>query len=89
MRDRDVLELTALLDDAGFDDTAKVLTVALDADQALVALSIQDREAILRTLTIRLTSCTRRCSSRYGIFGGAQRRFRVRRRGCITTSALG
>ena len=50
MRDQDVLKLTRLLDDAGFDDTAELLTVALEADQTLVALSIQDREAILRTL---------------------------------------
>ena len=34
----------------GFDDTAEALTVALEAEQALVALTIQDREAILRTL---------------------------------------
>ena len=50
MRDQDMLKLTGLLDDAGFDDTAELLTVALEADQNLVALSIQDREAILRTL---------------------------------------
>jgi hypothetical protein len=35
---------------AGFEDTGDVLLLALDADQDLVALSIQDREAILRVL---------------------------------------
>jgi hypothetical protein len=47
---QDVLELAGLLWNAGFDDTAEALTVALEAEQALVALSIADREAILRTL---------------------------------------
>lgn len=50
IRDRDVLDLARLLHDAGFDDTAEVLVVALEAEQELVALMIQDREAILRTL---------------------------------------
>jgi hypothetical protein len=48
--DKDVLELARLLNDGGFDDTAEALVVALEAEQALVALTIQDREAILRTL---------------------------------------
>jgi hypothetical protein len=47
---KDVLTLAQLLHDAGFDDTAEVLIVALEAEQALVALTIQDREAMLRTL---------------------------------------
>ena len=50
VRDEDVLELARLLHDAGFDDTAEALVVALEAEQAIVALTIQDREAILRTL---------------------------------------
>jgi hypothetical protein len=50
VRNQDVLELAGLLWNAGFDDTAEALTVALEAEQALVALSIADREAILRTL---------------------------------------
>jgi hypothetical protein len=50
VRDQNVLELVAMLQEAGFDDTAEALTVALEAEQALVALSIADREAILRTL---------------------------------------
>jgi hypothetical protein len=54
VRDEDVLELARLLRDAGFDggfdDTAEALVVALEAEQAIVALTIQDREAILRTL---------------------------------------
>ena len=35
---------------AGFEDTADVLLLGLDAGQDLVALSIQDREAIVRVL---------------------------------------
>ena len=50
VRDPDVLDLAWLLRSAGFDDTAEALIVALEAEQALVALSIADREAILRTL---------------------------------------
>jgi hypothetical protein len=48
--DEDVLELARLLHEAGFDDTADALTVALEAELPLVALSIADREAILRAL---------------------------------------
>ena len=50
IRDQDVLELARLLRDGGFDDTAEALVVALEAEQAIVALTIQDRLAILRTL---------------------------------------
>ena len=50
VRDPDVLDLAWLLRNAGFDDTAEALIIALEAEQALVALSITDREAILRTL---------------------------------------
>jgi hypothetical protein len=50
VHDEDVLDLARLRHDAGFDDTAEVLVVALEAEQAIVALTIQDREAILRTL---------------------------------------
>jgi hypothetical protein len=46
----DVLQLVGLLHDAGFDDTAEELVVALEAEQMLVALSILDREQILRVL---------------------------------------
>jgi hypothetical protein len=48
--DQDVLELARLLHDAGFDDTAEVLTVASEAQQTLVALSITDRARILHVL---------------------------------------
>ncbi|HEX5701409.1 MAG TPA: hypothetical protein VFX77_12235 [Rubrobacter sp.] len=50
VRHHDVLELARLLRDARFLDTAEVLVVALEAGQAIVALTIQDREAILRCL---------------------------------------
>jgi len=50
VRDADVLDLAGLLHDGGFGDTAETLVFALEAEQALVALSIQDREAILRAL---------------------------------------
>ena len=50
LRSQDVLDLARLLRDARFDDTADALIVALEAGQALVALSAQDREAVLRTL---------------------------------------
>ena len=46
----DGLELARALSDAGFDDTADVLTVAWEADQGLVALTVTDRERILRVL---------------------------------------
>jgi hypothetical protein len=45
-----VLDLARRLHDAGFEDTAEVLVVALEAEQTMVALTIQDREAIVRTL---------------------------------------
>ena len=50
VRDKDVLALARLLHDAGFDDTAEAVVVALEAEQRIVGLSIEDREAILRTL---------------------------------------
>jgi hypothetical protein len=43
-------DVARLLHDAGFDDTAEALVVAMEAEQDFVALSIQDREAILRSL---------------------------------------
>jgi hypothetical protein len=50
VRDADVRELAGLLWDAGFDDTSEVLTVAVEAKSALVALTITDRKRILRVL---------------------------------------
>jgi hypothetical protein len=50
VRDEDALALARILYDAGFDDTAEALVVALEDEQGIVGLSIEDREAILRTL---------------------------------------
>ena len=50
VRDEDVAALAEVLLEAGFEDTGDALLVALDAEQDLVALSIADREAILRVL---------------------------------------
>ena len=48
--ERYVALLAEFLIAAGLEDTADVLLLALDAGQELVALSIQDREAMLRVL---------------------------------------
>jgi hypothetical protein len=48
--EQNVADLARLLLDAGLDDTADALLTALDAEQDLAALSIADREAILRVL---------------------------------------
>ena len=45
-----VLELAGNLRGAGFDETAATLENAYDAERAVVALTIPDREAILQTL---------------------------------------
>lgn len=45
-----MLDLARLLYDAGCDDTAEALIVALGAEQGIVGLPIEDREAILRVL---------------------------------------
>ena len=50
VRDEDVLDLFQRLLEAGFEDTADALAVALDAGQRLVGLTVQDRDAILRVL---------------------------------------
>jgi hypothetical protein len=50
VRDEDVLDLARLLHDAGFDDTAEAIVVALEAEEEIVGLTVEDREAILRTL---------------------------------------
>ena len=49
-RDRDVLEIAGLLRDAGLDDTAEKLENAYDSETRVLALTIADREAILRAL---------------------------------------
>ena len=50
MRDPDVFELACLLRGAGFDDTAERLEDAYDVECKVSALTIPDREAILRVL---------------------------------------
>jgi len=48
--EEDVLDLARRLYDAGFDDTAEAIVVALEAEEQIVGLSVDDRAAILRTL---------------------------------------
>jgi hypothetical protein len=48
--DRDILELARLLRDASFSDTAEWLEDAFDREARIVALTIAQREQILRTL---------------------------------------
>ena len=48
--DRDVLELTRRLRASGFLDTAETLELAYDSERRVVALTVPDREAIMRTL---------------------------------------
>lgn len=55
VRDKDVLELARLLRDAGFDETAETLEKGYDLETKVLALTIVDREAILRTLDVRPT----------------------------------
>jgi hypothetical protein len=50
IRDADVLVLSGMLRDAGFDDTAEKLEDAYDRETMILALTILDREKILRTL---------------------------------------
>jgi hypothetical protein len=50
VRDADVLELARLLRDAGFDEVAERLETAYDREAKVLALTIADREAILRAL---------------------------------------
>jgi len=50
VREENAADLARLLLDAGFEETADVLLVALDAAQDLVALSPADREAMLQVL---------------------------------------
>jgi len=50
VRDQDVLELARLLRDAGFDETAEKLEEGYDRETKILALTIPEREAILRAL---------------------------------------
>ena len=50
VRDADVLELARLLRDTSFVDVAEKLENAYDRETKVLALTITDREAILRTL---------------------------------------
>jgi len=49
-RDRDVLELSGLLGDAGFDELAERLLMALANERPVVSLTIDEREMIIRSL---------------------------------------
>jgi hypothetical protein len=48
--DRAVLELAGLVRDAGFDDVADKLETAYDRETIVLALTVPDREAIIRAL---------------------------------------
>ena len=48
--ERDVLELARRLRASGFLDTAEELELAYDSERRVMALTVPDREAILRTL---------------------------------------
>jgi len=48
--DRDVLELTRRLRASGFVDTAETLELAYDMERHVAALTIPDREAVVRVL---------------------------------------
>ena len=50
IRDADVLALSRLLRGAGFDDTAEKLENGYDLETKVLALTISDREAIIRAL---------------------------------------
>ena len=50
VREESVAELARLLFAADFEDTGVALLAALDTEQDLVALSVADREAIVRVL---------------------------------------
>ncbi len=50
VREENVADLARLLFAAGYENTGDALLVALDAAQDLIALSVADREAILRVL---------------------------------------
>jgi hypothetical protein len=56
--DRHILALAGTLRDAGFDDTAEKLETAYDHEARLLGLTIDDREAILRSLEDRSSSCS-------------------------------
>ena len=48
--DRDVLELSGLLGDAGFDELAEMLLMALANERPVVSLTIGERKMIIRAL---------------------------------------
>ncbi|MDQ3672103.1 MAG: hypothetical protein M3364_06660 [Actinomycetota bacterium] len=50
VRDADVLELAILLRDSAFEDAAERLENAYDRETKVLALTIPDREAIVRAL---------------------------------------
>jgi len=62
VRDQDVLGIARLLREAGFDVTAERLEDAWDTEVKVLALTIADREAILRALDDPPPPGGRRCA---------------------------
>jgi hypothetical protein len=74
VRNQDVLELARLVRDADFDDTAEALVVALEAEQAIVALTIKmERRSTLprrsAQMARRPSGVTEHDSDKRGWFG--------------------
>ena len=71
--DRLVLELAQCLRTEGLNDTAEILEDAYDDERGIVALTISDREAILRALgllPVRAFGASRRPAPRTGMATG-------------------
>ena len=80
VRDQDVIELARLLRDAGFDETAETLENGYDLETKVLALTIADRESIIRALDDRpmvSPNCVACCS---GSTSGVSARGSSRRR---------
>jgi hypothetical protein len=71
VRDQGVLEIAGLLRGAGFDDTAGRLEDACDAETRVLALTIPDREAILRALEAARTGLRSSAACSFASTSGA------------------